>query len=468
MKAHYDRRAVQRSFKPGDLVLALLPVPGSALQNRFTGPYVVERKVTDTTYVIRTHERRRNLRTCHINMLKQYHEREKGNTSVVETINAPVPVAVVTTVKESEDDGVETVSVSTGRIDDCIDRVGTAKFVTKIDLLKGYWQVPLTPRAAEISAFVTPDFFGQYSVMAFGMRNAPATFQRLMRLVLQDVPDCEAYLDDIVIFSPSWEEHMNSLRTVFARLAKALLTVNLAKCEFAKATITYLGKQVGQGQVKPVNAKITAITEFPRPSNRRELRRFLGMIGYYRGFCRNFATLVVPLTDLLRPSRKFVWSLECEHAFNGAKDLLCKAPILAAPDFSRAFLLEVDASGVAAGAVLLQRSEANLELPVCYFSKKVNESQRRYSTVEKEALALLLALRHFDVYLSANPFPVPVYTDHNPLVFLSRMKNLNQRLMRWSLIIQEYNLEIVHKRGSEMVLSDALSRAVGPENPACK
>ncbi|KAI2661959.1 Retrovirus-related Pol polyprotein from transposon 17.6 [Labeo rohita] len=589
MKAHYDRRAVQRSFKPGDLVLALLPVPGSALQNRFTGPYVVERKVTDTTYVIRTPERRRNLRTCHINMLKQYHEREKGNNSVVETVNAPVPVAVVTTGKESEDDGVETVSVPTGRlqnstilqnlksflrylselqradvttliesfpaifsdvpsqtnvlfhdidvgntspimqhpyrvnpvkreimkseikymlqnglavssqsawsspcvlvpksdgsfrfctdyrkinavtkpdsfplprIDDCIDRVGPAKFVTKLDLLKGYWQVPLTPRAAEISAFVTPDFFGQYSVMAFGMRNAPATFQRLMRLVLQDVPDCEAYLDDIVIFSPSWEEHMNSLRTVFARLAKALLTVNLAKCEFAKATITYLGKQVGQGQVKPVNAKITAITEFPRPSNRRELRRFLGMIGYYRGFCRNFATLVAPLTDLLRPSRKFVWSLECEHAFNGAKDLLCKAPILAAPDFSRAFLLEVDASGVAAGAVLLQRSEANLELPVCYFSKKFNESQRRYSTVEKEALALLLALRHFDVYLSANPFPVRVYTDHNPLVFLSRMQNVNQRLMRWSLIIQEYNLEIVHKRGSEMVLSDALSRAI--------
>jgi len=286
--------------------------------------------------------------------------------------------------------------------------------------------------------------------------------------LLQGVPDCEAYLDDIVIFSSTWEEHMNSLKTVFARVAKALLTVNLSKCEFAKATVTYLGKQVGQGQVKPVNAKILAITEFPRPSNRRELRRFLGMAGYYRGFCRNFATLVAPLTDLLKASLKFVWSPECEHAFNGAKDLLCKAPILAAPNFSRAFLLEVDASGVAAGDVLLQRSEGDVELPVCYFSKKFSDTQRRYSTVEKEALALMLALRHFDVYLSANPFPVRVYTDHNPLVFLSRMQNLNQRLMRWSLVIQEYNLEIVHKRGSEMVLADALSRAVGPENAMCK
>lgn len=590
MKAQYDQRAVQRSFKPGELVLALLPVPGSALQNRFTGPYVVEKKLNDTTYVIRTPERRRDLRTCHINMLKQYHEREKGNKSAVETETVLVPIAVVSAVKESEEDDVETVSVPTGslqnsnilqnlnsylkymcelqrvdvvaliekfptifsdvpsqtnvlfhdidvgntspimqhpyrvnpvkreimkseikymlqnglavssqsawsspcvlvpksdgsfrfctdyrkinavtkpdsfplpRIDDCIDKVGPAKFVTKLDLLKGYWQVPLTPRAAEISAFVTPDFFGQYSVMAFGMRNAPSTFQRLMRLVLQDVPDCEAYLDDIVIYSPTWEEHMKSLETVFARLANAVLTVNLAKCEFAKATITYLGKQVGQGKVKPVDAKIIAITELPRPSNRRELRRFLGMTGYYRGFCRNFATLVAPLTDLLKSCRKFVWSPECENAFIGAKDLLCKAPILAAPDFSKAFMLEVDASGVAAGAVLLQTSETNLELPVCYFSKKFSDTQRRYSTVEKEALALLLALQHFDVYLSANPFPVKVYTDHNPLVFLSRMQNLNQRLMRWSLVIQEYNLEIVHKRGSEMVLSDALSRAVG-------
>ncbi len=593
MKAQYDRRTVERSFKPGELVLALLPVPGSALQNRFTGPYVVERKLSDTSYVIRTPERRQDRRTCHINMLKLYHERGREKTSEVDMVSATAPVVVVTKVEESEEDSVESVSIPTGRlqnskilqdlgsylnymsesqradvsalietfptifsdvpsqtnvlfhdidvgdtspimqhpyrvnpfkremmkseigymlqnglavssqsawsspcllvpksdgsfrfctdyrkinavtktdsfplprIDDCIDKVGPAKFVTKLDLLKGYWQVPLTPRASEISAFVTPDFFGQYSVMAFGMRNAPATFQRLMRLVLQGVPDCEAYLDDIVIFSSTWEEHMNSLKTVFARLAKALLTVNLSKCEFAKATVIYLGKQVGQGQVKPVNAKILAITEFPRPSNRRELRRFLGMAGYYRGFCRNFATLVAPLTDLLKASLKFVWSPECEHAFNGAKDLLCKAPILAAPNFSRAFLLEVDASGVAAGAVLLQRSEGDVELPVCYFSKKFSDSQRRYSTVEKEALALMLALRHFDVYLSANPFPVRVYTDHNPLVFLSRMQNLNQRLMRWSLVIQEYNLEIVHKRGSEMVLADALSRAVGPEN----
>ncbi len=172
-------------------------------------------------------------------------------------------------------------------MEDCIDRVGPAKFVTKLDLLKGYWQVPLTPRASEISAFVTPDDFMQYSVMAFGMRNAPSTFQRLMQIVLGGVENCEAYLDDIVIYSSSWEEHVISLREVFSCLAGASLTLNLAKCEFAKATVVYLGKIVGQGQVRPVDAKISAVMEFPAPKNKRDLRRFLGMAGYYRGFCRN-------------------------------------------------------------------------------------------------------------------------------------------------------------------------------------
>lgn len=160
------------------------------------------------------------------------------------------------------------------RMEDCVDKVGAAHYVTKLDLLKGYWQVPLTPRASEISAFVTPDSFLQYSVMAFGMRNAPATFQRLMNRVLSEVNNVEVYLDDVVIYSNTWEEHLEKLRVVFERLSRASLTLNLAKCEFAKATVTYLGKCVGQGQVRPVEAKVAAIVEFPKPTNKRELRRF--------------------------------------------------------------------------------------------------------------------------------------------------------------------------------------------------
>lgn len=294
--------------------------------------------------------------------------------------------------------------------------------------------------------------------MAFGMRNAPATFQRLVNIVLADVPHCTAYLDDVVVYSSDWVTHVTTLRTVFQRLAEASLTLNLAKCEFGKATVTYLGKQVGGGEVRPLGAKVAAITTFPVPTTRRELRRFLGMAGYYRGFCRNFSSVAAPLTSLLSPLVTFAWSTDCQHAFNCVKALLCGTPVLAAPDFEKPFKIEVDASTVGAGAVLVQEDSSGLDHPVCYFSRKFNKCQSRYSTIEQETLALLFALQFFEVYVGSSVVPVTVYTDHNPLVFLSRMYNQNQRLMRWALIVQNYNLEIRHKKGSENVCADALSR----------
>lgn len=186
--------------------------------------------------------------------------------------------------------------------------------------------------------------------MAFGMQNVPSTFQRLMNRVLSGLQNTEVYLDDVVVYSNSWEDHLVKLDEVFGRLADASLTLNLAKCEFAKAVVVYLGKCVGQGQVRPVEAKVSAIVEFPTPTNKRELRRFLGMAGYYRGFCRNFAAIVSPLTDLLSTSRKLVWTSECISAFNAAKDLLCSFPVLSAPNFGSPFKLQVDASATGAGA----------------------------------------------------------------------------------------------------------------------
>lgn len=585
MKKRYDRSAVARSFEVGDQVLVLLPIQGSALSARFSGPYAIEEKLSETDYVIRTPDRRRQSRVCHVNMLKLYHTRqqeEKSSPAVVLPLsvvcssskdddglvlrNAPqqcaklsnsemladLPVQLShlddeqgmdiaqligdypmlfgdtpsqTTVIEHDinvrdstpirqhpyrvnatkreimkkevnylldnklasassspwsspcllvpkPDGtprfctdfrkVNAVTVPDSyplpRMEDCIDNIGSARFVTKLDLLKGYWQVPLTPRASTISAFVTPDDFLQYNVLAFGMRNAPATFQRLVNTVLAGVPCCNAYLDDLVVYTSTWEEHMSSLKMVFDRLAKASLTVNLAKCEFAKATVTYLGKQVGQGTVRALDDKVKAIADFPVPTTRRELRRFIGMAGYYRSFCRNFSSVIAPLTSLLSTERQFKWSPECQHAFQSAKALLTSAPVLAAPDFSLPFKLEVDASAMGAGAVLLQESSRGFDHPVCFFSKKFNKAQLNYSTIEKEALALLLALQHFEVYVGSSSVPVLVYTDHNPLVFLQRMYNQNQRLMRWALIIQNYNLDIKHKKGVDNVMADALSR----------
>ncbi len=345
------------------------------------------------------------------------------------------------------------------RIDDLIDQIGNSKYVSKFDLTKGYWQVHLSQRAREISAFITPDGLFQYKRMAFGMKNSAATFQRLMNRVIKGLVCSIVYIDDIVLYSDAWDCHIQQIRALFERLTEANLTVNLVKSEFGKATVIYLGYVVGQGQVKPVTAKVKAIIDFSAPSDRKSLLRFLGMAGYYRKFCTNFAAVTSVLTDLLKKDVPFLWSKDCHHAFENVKSMLCNKPVLAAPDFQRPFTLTVDASDVGAGAVLSQDDDSGIDHPVAYFSRKFGAAQKNYSTVEKECLSLVMAVEHFDIYLSMPLHPVTVYTDHNPLVFLSRMKNSNRRLMKWSLKLQEYNLQIKHIRGHYNVIADAISRA---------
>lgn len=344
------------------------------------------------------------------------------------------------------------------RVDDCIDRIGSAKYITKLDLLKGYWQVPLTERAQDISCFVACGNTYRCKVMPYGMKNAPATFQRLMNGLTKDLHNCVTYIDDVVVYSDTWEEHLSQLHALFHKLSNADLVINLTKCDFCKAQVQYLGYMVGLGQVSPPNAKVEAIVSSSYPKNKRELQRFLGMVGYYRRFVLNFSILVAPLTDLLKKGVKYQWSAQCEQAFTNLKAVLASQPVLQAPDFNKPFKLAVDASGVGAGAVLLQDSDQGIEMPVCYFSKKFNQAQKNYSTIEKELLALILALQHFSVYLGSGSTPIQVYTDHHPLKFLAKFKDKNQRLTRWALFLQEYSLDIKHIKGVNNVLADCLSR----------
>ena len=222
--------------------------------------------------------------------------------------------------------------------------------------------------------------------------------------------------------------------------------------------MTYLGRVVGQGQVRPVGAKVQAVEQYPVPTMKKELMRFFGLVGYYRGFCRNFSTVVAPLTDLLKGKAKFVWSPACHKAFEQVKTLLCSAPVLTAPRLDRPFKLYVDASYVGAGSVLMQTDDLGIDKPVSFFSKKFNLCQLNYLVIEKEALALILALKHFDVYVGGSSTPVVVYTDHNPLTFLNSLQCPNQRLVRWSLFLQSYCLDIRYVKGTDKVVADALSR----------
>ena len=240
-------------------------------------------------------------------------------------------------------------------------------------------------------------------------------------------------------------------------LREAGLVVNLRKSEFAKAKVIYLGHEIGYGKVSPREINVEIILNYPKPNTKKEVRSFLGMCGYYRRFVENYATIAKPLTDLTKKNTSFKWNLECNQAFMKLKAVLTTHPVLASPNFDMPFELSVDASDVGMGAVLHQVYE-NVKHPVSYFSKKFNEAQRKYSTVEKETLALVLALNHFEVYLSSSPIPIKVHTDHNPLVFLNKFKNKNQRLTKWSLLLQEWNLDINHVPGRYNIVPDILSR----------
>ena len=598
MKVWYDRKAKSRCFEPGDRVLVLFPVVGNPLQAKYSGPYKVVKKISDTNYLVKTPGRRKETQVCHINMLKAYHEKpkpelvtlnnrlglespthskdcvgqvaekEEDTESEVRLGNDQQPIKlqnsqilnglgtklshlplvqrkelaeVITQyrevfpdvpsktnliehdvdvgdsapikqhpyrlspmkkelldkevqymlkndiIEESQsnwsspcilvpkhdggfrfctdfrkvNDKTKSDSFPIPRIADCIDQIGNAKFVSTFDMLKGYWQVPLTQRAREISAFVTPSGLYQYKVMPFGMKNAPATFQRMVNKLVRDIDGCEGYIDDVVIFSDNWSDHIRQIERFFQIMREAKLTINLMKSEFGKATVKYLGHIVGQGQVRPLDAKIQTIVKYPIPTSRKELARFLGMAGYYRNFCLNFSEIAAPLTNLLSKKVKFVWTDDCQMAFDKVKLLLQKSPVLKSPDYEKPFKLIIDSSDVGTGSVLLQEASDGLDHPVSYFSKKFLKYQKNYSVVEKETLGLVLALEHFDVYLGSTPFKIKVYTDHNPLTFLKTMKNKNQRLVRWSLALQEYNLEIQHIPGSENVVADALSRCIG-------
>ena len=183
-------------------------------------------------------------------------------------------------------------------------------------MLKGYWQVPLTQRGREISAFVKPSGLYQYKVMPFGMTKAPATFQRMVNKLVRDIDGCEGYMYDVVTYSDNWSDHIRQIKRFFQIMQEAKLTINLMKSEFGKATVKYLGHIVGQGQVRPLDAKIQTIAKFPIPTSRKGLARFLGMAGYYRNFCLNFSEIAAPLTNLLSKKVKFVWTDECQLAFN--------------------------------------------------------------------------------------------------------------------------------------------------------
>lgn len=349
-------------------------------------------------------------------------------------------------------------SYPTPRIDDLIDRLGKAKYLTTIDLCKGYWQVPLTKQSQELTAFRTPWGLFQFTVLPFGLHGAPATFQRLMDQVLYGLSEFScAYLDDIVIYSTTWEGHVEHLKVVFDRLRSAGLTINPAKCVLAKKETEYLGFTIGGGLIKPQVRKIHAIESCPLPQTRKELRSFLGMAGFYHRFIPNFSARAALLTDKTgsRCPNQVKWTGEAVAAFKDIQKSLSKSPVLHSPNFEKRFILQTDASERGVGAVLLQGPKEERH-PVAYISRKLLPREVRYSTVEKEALAVKWALDSFKYYLMGREFTLE--SDHKALQWLERMKYTNGRITRWYLAMQPFRFTVQYIPGKFNTTADYLSR----------
>ena len=347
------------------------------------------------------------------------------------------------------------------RIDDLIDRLGKGKYITTLDLTRGYWQVPVAEEDQHKTAFATPFGLYQFRVMPFGLCGAPATFQRMMDHMLEGLEDfTAAYLDDLVIYSETWEDHLRHVRSVLRTLKEAGLTAKPQKCQFAMSRCTYLGHTVGGGKVSPEMDKLQAVQDFPIPTTKKEVRSFLGLTGYYRRFMPDYAANAVPLTELTRKCapNKVQWNNTCQDAFEKLKKLLCSQPVLWSPNFSKEFILQTDASDYGIGAVLSQFDAEGIDHPVAYYSRKLLPREQRYSTVEKECLAIKLATHAFRVYLLGRKFTIQ--TDHRALQWLDRLKENNSRLTRWSLALQSFKFEVQHRAGKANANADALSRLI--------
>jgi transposase InsO family protein len=340
-----------------------------------------------------------------------------------------------------------------------LDKLRAGKYVTTLDLEKGYWQVELHPSSKEITAFTVPGRgLFHFNVMPFGLHSAGATFQRLMDRVLgpELEPHCFAYLDDIVVVSQSFEEHLEHVREVFRRLRNAGLRINTEKCHFVKFQLKFLGYIVGGGKLRVDPDKVSAVRNYPNPINKTELKRFLGFVSWYRRFVPNFATVAAPLTDLLKKKNPaFVWDKEQGEAFRKLKEFLISAPILSCPHFDYPFTIQCDASEVGIGGVLSQEING-VEHVVAYCSRTLSSAERNYSVTEKECLAVLFSINKFRPYIEGYRFTV--ITDHASLRWLFNCQSPQGRLARWISQIQQYTFEVIHRKGKFHVVPDALSR----------
>ena len=344
------------------------------------------------------------------------------------------------------------------RIDESLDSLSGAKCFSTLDLCSGYWQVELDQEAKEKSAFVVRGGLYQWTVIPFGLCNAPSTFERLMENVMAGLQweVLLVYLDDIIVFGKTVEEEIQRLQMVFQRLRKAYLKLKPKKCALFQRKVLYLGHVVSSAGISTDPEKVQVIREWPTPRCLKEVQSFLGLTSYYRRYVKGYCGVARPLQMLTEKNRAFNWTDQCEEAFNKLKECLMSAPILSFPDPDGGmFCLDTDASGYGMGTVLFQQQKGH-EVVIAHASTSLKRAERNYCVTRRELLAVITFVKHFTPYLYGRKFIVR--TDHGSLRWLLNFRNPEGQVARWIQVLGEYDYEVVHRPGRGHGNADGLSR----------
>jgi hypothetical protein len=328
-------------------------------------------------------------------------------------------------------------------VEDVISQLGNSAWFITLDLQSGFWQIKMAPEDMGKTALITNSGLFEWTVVPFGHKNATSTFARTMSEVFMDMGNSflKIFVDDLNIHSVEWRDHLQHLEAVLSRLREVNLKLNPSKCCFAAASVVFLGHIVSKQGTRLDPSKIDAVRGFPTPKTVANIRSFLGLTGYYRRFIKGYAKLAGPLFELTKKDVDFIWSEDCQRAFDTLKRALIGAPILVRPNFKEPFFLDVDWSTKGVGAVLSQK-EGRFEGVVAYANKALTMAQTKFHPMEGECYALIWGILHFMQYLHRTHFTLR--TDHKPLEWLATVLDANGRRGRWIDLLHDYSFKIVH------------------------
>lgn len=345
------------------------------------------------------------------------------------------------------------------RIEDMSVKAGNCEWYTILDINSAFWSIPIKPEDREKTAFVTQEGHWQWTRLPFGLKISPAVFQRTLTNILRKyklMNFCICYIDDILIFSKTFEEHLEHIDSLLKAVQKEGFKLKQEKCSFAKRSVKYLGHIIEKNKIRPLNDNLEAIQSFPRPKTKKNIRQFLGKINFYYKYLENAAQTLEPLHNLLRKNVNFDWSDNCEKAFQKIKTYLCSGPILSIYNYEKPVYIYTDASGEGFGAVLKQPQENNELHPVAYFSKKLSSAQKKKKAIYLECLAIREAIRYWQHWLIGREFTV--ITDHKPLENLKVKARTDEELGDLVYCLTQYNFKVIYSPGKDNMEADSLSR----------